>query len=176
MSHSEHKVFNSKPVMGSDGTGFEGSDAPAKVVVYSLAIVGVLATCAFALMFGYDKFLESQHPPTSLPSPLAKERILAPAPQIERLPWLDLPELRAHEKEVLNSSGKDRLGNMHIPIDKAIDLMAAKLDTNPNAPVGLTTPGGQGPIFSHGLADMPAAYQQSQSQAVIQGEIHKNAK
>ncbi len=176
MSHSGHKVFNSKPVMGADGTGFEGSDAPAKVVVYSLAIVGVLATCAFALMFGYDKFLESTHPRGSLPSPLAKERILAPAPQIERLPWLDLPELRAHEVEVLNSSGKDRLGNMHIPIDKAIDMMAAKMSSTSGEPAGLTTPGGQGAVFSHGLADMPAAYQQASGPAVIQGEIHKDAK
>jgi len=176
VSHSGHKVFNSKPVMGGDGTGFEGSDAPAKVVVYSLAIVGVLATCAFALMFGYDKFLQATHPTGSLPSPLAPARILAPAPQLERLPWLDLPELRAHEVEVLNMSGKDKLGNVHIPIDKAIDMMAAKMSTTDGEPTGLTTPGGQGQVFSHGLADMPPAYQQANGPALIQGEIHKNAK
>jgi len=162
--------------MGGDGTGFEGSDAPAKVVVYSLAIVGVLATCAFALMFGYDKFLQATHPTGSLPSPLAPARILAPAPQLERLPWLDLPELRAHEVEVLNMSGKDKLGNVHIPIDKAIDMMAAKMSTTDGEPTGLTTPGGQGQVFSHGLADMPPAYQQANGPALIQGEIHKNAK
>jgi hypothetical protein len=124
-------------------------------------------------MFGYDKFLESQHPPGSLPSPLSAARVLAPAPQIERLPWMDLPVLRAHEKEVLSSTGKDAQGNFHIPIDKAIDVMAAKLNNNPEAVTGITTPGGQDPVFSHSLADMPAAYQRP---VVIQGEIKKNAK
>jgi len=176
MSDGEHKKFNSIPVMGSEGTGFESTDAPAKVVVSSLAIVAALAAFAFALMFGYDKFLEAGHPQGSLPSPLAPERILAPAPQLERLPWLDLPQLRAHEKEVLNSSGKDAQGNIHIPIDKAIDMMASRINTTPDAPAGLTTSGGHDMVFSHGLADMPPAYQQSHGQAVIQGEIHKNAK
>jgi hypothetical protein len=175
MSHTEHRKFKSVAVMGNEGTGYEGTDAPAKVVVYSLAIVAVLATFAFVLMFGYDKFLEAGHPRGSLPSPLAPERIVAPAPQLERLPWLDLPEMRAHENDVLKSSGKDKLGNNHIPIEKAMDVMAAKLN-NPNAPVGLTIPGGQGPVFSHGLADMPPAYQQAHGPAVIQGEIRKDAK
>jgi hypothetical protein len=126
-------------------------------------------------MFGYDKFLESTHPRGELPSPLSPARVLAPAPQIERLPWMDLPELRAHEQEVLNSSGKDAQGRYHIPIDKALDLEASKINTQPGEPTGLSTPGGQGRDFSHSLADMPPAYQHA-GPAVIQGEIHKNAK
>jgi hypothetical protein len=175
MSGHGTRKFNSVAVVGTEGTAFEATDAPAKVVIYSLGIVGALAAFGFALMFGYDKYLESTHPQGSLPSPLAPARILAPSPQIERLPWLDLPVLRAHEQEVLNQSGKDAEGRIHIPIGQAIDAMAAKLDNKPGAPVGLTTSGGQDMVFSHGLADMPPAYQQAQSKAVIQGEIHKNA-
>lgn len=171
----EHRKAGLVAVAGPDGeTSFEGTDAPAKVVIYSLGIVAVLAIFSFALIFGYDKFLESQHPRGSLPSPLSPDRVLAPAPQLERLPWLDLPQMRAHENKVLNSAGKDAEGRLHIPIDKAMDDVVSKLNTNPGEPTGLTTPGGQGRIFSHGLADMPPAYQ-SAKQTVIQGEIQKHA-
>ncbi len=168
-----HEKAKSIAIVGADGeTAFEGTDAPAKVVIYSLGIVAVLATFCFALMFGYDKYLESQHPTGSLPSPLAPSRILAPAPQLEPHPWLDLPEMRAHENQVLNSTGRDAGGHMHVPIDNAVDAVVAKINTKPGEPEGLTVPGGQGRIFSHSLADMPAAYQRPQ----IQGEIHKDAK
>lgn len=171
----EHKKSKSVVVMGPGGEiGFESTDAPARVVVYSLGIVAALGIFGFALMFGYDKFLESQYPPSSLPSPLAKERIVPPAPQIERLPWLDLPELRAHEKEVLSASGPGKDGHIHVPIDKAMDAVVSRLNSKPGEPTGLTTPGGQDRVFSHTLAEMPAAYQHA-GQATLQGEIHKNA-
>ncbi len=169
---SEHAKFNSKAVTSAAGdVAFEASDAPAKVVVYSLGIVAALAIFCFALMFGYDKFLESTHPRGELPSPLSPARVVPPAPQLERLPWMDLPEMHAHEAQVLASSGKDAAGHMHVPITTAIDVVASKINTHSGEPAGLTIPGGQGREFSHGLADMPPAYQQPQ----IQGEIHKNA-
>jgi len=148
----EHSKPESVAVIGPGGEiGFEATDAPAKVVIYGLGIVAVLAAFSFALMFGYDKFLESQHPTGSLPSPLARERVVPPAPQLERLPWLDLPEMRAHENEVLNSTGKDAQGRVHIPVGNAMDFVASKINTKSGEPVGLTTPGGQDRIFSHGL-------------------------
>lgn len=181
MSHPDKDIGlvdhnpTSVAVMGEDGnTGFEATDAPARVVIYGLGIVAVLATFAFALMFGYDKFLEAEHPRGSLPSPLSPERVVPPAPQLERLPWLDLPQLRAHENEVLSSATPDSEGHAHVPIDKAIDVVVSKLNTKAGQPAGITVPGGQDRVFSHSLADMPPAYQQS-NRAVIQGEIHKNA-
>jgi hypothetical protein len=174
LSGHEHRRFNSVAVIGADGhTSYEGTDAPARVVLISLGIVAALAAICFALMFGYDKYLESQHPRGELPSPLAAERIVPPAPQVERLPWLDLPEMHAHEQEVLNSSGKDKAGLMHVPIENAIDTVASSINTKPGEPQGITVPGGQGRAFSRSLADMPPAYQHSQS--VIQGEIEKHA-
>lgn len=168
-----HKAVHSIPVRGEGGIAYEGTDAPAKVVIYSLAIVAALGVAAFVLMFGYEKVLEWQQPKPPVMSPLAKERVVPPAPQIERLPWLDLPEMRAHEEEVLNSSGKDKDGHVHVPIDKAMDDVVNKLNTHPNEPAGIDEPGGQDRVFSHSLADMPAPYQHSQ--ATLQGEIHKNA-
>jgi hypothetical protein len=169
-----HKRFNSIAVVAPGGEiGFEGSDAPARVVIISLAIVAGLAIFCFALMFGYDKYLEASHPPTELPSPLAASRVLAPAPQVEVHPWLDLPEMRAHENKVLESTGKDAAGHDHVPIEAAIDEVVAKINTKPGAPQGITTPGGQGRAFSQGLAEMPAAYQRPVIQGVIQGESKK---
>ncbi len=175
MSELERQPTTSVPVMSADGhIGFEGTDAPAKIVVVSLLIVAALATAGFVLMFGFDKMLEAENPKSALLSPLAPERVVPPAPQLEQLPWLDLPQMRAHEDSVLGMSGKDDKGRNHIPIDKAMDLVPSRLTFAQNAPAGITTPGGQGATFSHGLADMPPAYQHSQ--VAIQGEIQKNAK
>jgi len=169
---SKHEKSKSIAVVGADGeTAFEGTDAPAKVVIISLAIVAGLAAFCFALMFGYDKFLESTHPRGELPSPLSPARVVPPAPQIETHPWLDLPQMHAHEKDVLSMSGTDAAGRAHIPIDQAMDAVVAKINTKADVPTGLTIPGGQNRVFSHGLADMPAAYQKPQ----IEGEIHKDA-
>lgn len=163
-------------VMGADGeTGFEGTDAPARVVIVSLGIVAALATFCFALIFGYDKFLESTHSTGELPSPLSPARVVPPAPQIQRLPWMDLPQLRAHEQQMLHFSGKDAAGQTHVPINEAMATVMARINEKPDAPQGLTTPGGQSRIFSHSLAEMPAAYQRPQIQGVIQGDSSKNA-
>ncbi len=176
-SHLVHPAhhFNSVPVIGADGeTAFEGSDAPAKVVVWSLGIVAMLAVFGFVLTFGIEAILKPMHPVGSLPSPLSPARVLPPAPQLEVRPWDDVPVMRAHEREVLNTSGKDKDGHFHVPIGQAMDLVVSRLNAHPDAPQGLTTPGGIGATFSRGLADMPPAYQHSPGPQ-IQGEIHKNA-
>jgi hypothetical protein len=166
----EHKSFRSIAVSGADGQiAFEKTDAPARVVIVGLAIVAGLAIFCFALMFGYDKMLISEHPAGELPSPLSASRVLPPAPQLETHPWEDLPEMHAHEKQVLAMSGKDSHGLYHIPIDNAIDEVVSKINTKPDEPQGLTVPGGQGRIFSHSLSEMPAPYQQPTIQGVIQG-------
>jgi hypothetical protein len=46
----------------------------------------------------------------------------------------------------------------------------SRLKVEPNAPQGLTTPGGQGMEYSHTLAETPAA-----AHPQIEGEIRKNA-
>ena len=81
-------------------------------------------------MFGYDKYLESTHPTGNLPSPLSPARVVPPAPQIETHRWLNLPELHAHENQVLSSTGKDAAGHMHVPIGDAIDVV--RLRSTPN--------------------------------------------
>jgi hypothetical protein len=172
MSGSKH----SEPHEGHGGTKFEGTDAKAGTVVWSLGMIGGTLVIVFALTIGLQKMLEKDNPVGELPSPLAPARVLAPAPQVQVHPWEELPDMRAHEEEILNSSGKDADGHIHIPIDKAIDAVVSRLNVRPDAPQGITTPGGEGREFSRGLSDMPAPYQVPQHRAPqIQGEIHKHA-
>jgi hypothetical protein len=61
---------------------------------------------------------------------------------------------------------------MHVPISQAMDEVVSHLTITPNAPIGITTPGGEGRDFARSLKDMPAAYQTPS----IRGEIQKHAR
>jgi hypothetical protein len=159
------------PVQGHEGTSFERLDAKAGLVIWSLAIIGGTLVIVFALTIGIQKYLQDRNPPGALPSPLTPARVLAPAPQLQVHPWEELPEMRAHEDEVLNSYGKDKNGRFHIPISVAMNTVIPQFKIAPNAPQGLTTPGGEGRDFARSVNDMPPAYQKPQ----IQGEIRKHA-
>jgi hypothetical protein len=166
-----HGPQHTEPHLGQHGTSFEGVDARAGLVIWSLAIIGFTLVLAFALTVGIQRYLEKANPAGSAASPIAPERVVPPSPQIQVHPWEDFPDVRAHEDQVLNSYGRDSDGHTHIPIDKAIDSVVSRLNIAPNAPVGITTPGGEGRDFSGSVNSMPTPYRRPQ----IQGEIRKNA-
>ncbi len=170
MAHSEHPT-HSEAHRGHEGTSYEGVDARPRLVIGSLAIIWMTLVIVFALTIGVQKYIQARNPVGEEPSPLAPARVLPPAPQLQVQPWEDLPQMRAHEDQVLNSSGKDAEGHYHIPINDAMGAVVARLRIEPNAPVGLATPGGEGRQFSRSLSDMPPQYRAP----VIQGEIHKHA-
>ena len=148
----------SHPVVGAEGTAYEAVDVKAPTVIWALAVVAVLVAAGFILMFGVQKYFEKINPPGDLASPLAPERILPPAPQVQVHPWEDLPELRAHEEEVLKSTGKDKLGNSHVPISAAMDAVLSRLKIEPNAPQGIVGQSGVGREFDRSLSDLPTVY------------------
>jgi hypothetical protein len=160
-----------EPHVGHGGTAFEAVDASVKMVLFSLGIIAGTLIVVFALTIGIQKYLQDTHPPGELPSPLAPGRILPPQPQIQVHPWETLPDVRAHEDQVLSSYGKDADGRQHIPIDRAMDAVVSRLNIGANAAPGITTPGGGGRDFSSSVNAMPPAYRAPQ----IQGEIHKRA-
>jgi hypothetical protein len=167
-----HGPKNTQPIEGHAGTSYENLDARPGLIVWSLGIIVGTVVIVFAMTLIFHKMLERGHPIGELPSPLAPGRVLPPAPQLQVQPWEEVPDMRAHEDDVLNSSGKDAAGRMHIPIDKAMDTVVSRLTIQPNAPRGIFTPGGEGRDFSRGLSDMPPAYHQAPQ---IQGEIRKHA-
>ncbi len=168
--HSE-TTRHSEPHEGHDGTSYEGADAKAGIVVSSLALIGGTLVVVFFMTVGIQKYIQHRDPLGEPPSPLAPARVVPPAPQIQVQPWEDLPLLRAHEDQVLNSSGKDADGHFHIPITAAMSAVVSQLKVEPNAPVGITTPGGEGRNFAGSVNDMPPQYHPP----TIQGEVRKSA-
>jgi hypothetical protein len=168
---SSRGPVESHPHMGHGGTAYEEVDAKAGVVISSLAVIGGTLVFVFALTLVIHSLLIKANPPGSLPSPIAPDRIIPPKPQLEVHPWDILPDLRAHEDQVLSSSGKDALGRTHIPIDTAMNAVVSRLTVAPGAPQGLRTPGGEGRDFAGSVGSMPEPYQRPR----IQGEIRKNA-
>jgi hypothetical protein len=165
------KPHHSEPVAGHGGTKFENVDAKPGLVIWSLAFIGGTLVIVFAMTIYFQRVLEKDNPTGQSPSPLTDQRPVPPAPQLQVHPWEELPEMRAHEDQVLSMTGKDADGHQHIPIDHAMDAVVAHLKIAPNAPEGLTVPGGNGREFSGSLADMPAQYRVPQ----IQGEVQKHA-
>jgi len=166
-AHEKH----TEPHAGHHGTSYEGTDASAGTVIWSLVIIGGTLVFAFILTIFIQRYLQKSNPVGALPSPLAPARVLPPEPQIQVHPWLELPDVRAQEDQQLFSAGKDPDGHAHIPIGKAIDAVVSRLTIAPNAPQGITTPGGEGRDFGGSVNSMPAPYQRPQ----IQGEIQKHA-
>lgn len=169
---SSRGPVESKPHAGHEGTTYEEVDAKAGVVLTSLAVIGGTLIFVYALTLAIHSLLIKANPQGSLPSPIAPERVLPPEPRLEVHPWDILPDLRAHEDQVLGSYGKDAEGHVHIPIDRAVSAVVSRLNISPGAPQGINTPGGEGRTFGGRLSDLPATYQRPQ----IQGEIRKNAK
>jgi hypothetical protein len=163
---------HSEPRTGHGGTSFEGGDARPGIVIWSLAIIGVTLVVIFGITIGIQKILEQNNPPGQLPSPLAPARVVPSGPLLQVHPWEELPEVREDSEKILNSSGRDPDGHVHIPIDQAMNAVVGRLNIAPNAPQGITTPGGEGRDFSGSINAMPAPYRRPQ----IQGEIQKHAR
>jgi len=162
---------HSEPHAGHDGTSYEGSDASVKMVIYSLGVIALTLIVTLAITVPIHKALRDTTPLGEPLSPLAPARVVPPDPQIQVHPWEELPQLRQREDETLNNGGKDADGHVHIPIDQAMSSVISRLTIAPNAPVGITTPGGQGRDFAESVNAMPPQYRQPQ----ISGEIRKNA-
>jgi hypothetical protein len=170
MSDTHHSEVSSTPVHGHDGIAYEANDVKAPIVVWSLLIIAALAVAGFVLMLGVQKYLEANHPIGASPSALAPDRVIPDAPQVQVHPWEDLPEMRANEIKALETTGRDQAGRMHIPIEAAMTDILSHLKIDPNAPKGLTTPGGQGREYSHSLSET-----HGNERPMIQGEVRKNA-
>ncbi len=160
-----------EPHAGHEHTRFEGVDASVKLILTSLGIIALTLVIAFAITIPIQKSLEKTTPLGEPRSPLAPWRVVPPAPQIQVHPWETLPDVRDHEDAVLNGKARDSEGQLRIPINQAMDMVVSQLNIRPNAPVGITVPGGEGRAFAGSINNMPPAYQRPK----IQGEIRKRA-
>lgn len=114
--------------------GHESSDVNIWAIgKFGIALI-VLTILSVGLLIGVFRYLQSRSPEGAAVNP---EQAF-PQPRLQKDPIIDLKEYREAEHKALNSYGwVDRqTGVAHIPIDQAIDLVAAKgLPARQTAPV-----------------------------------------
>lgn len=103
--------------------------------------IGLLIGCivvVFAMLALFDFFYaqENKKNPPNPPAMVKERQALPPEPRLQATPKLELKELREDEDQILNNYGwVDPAKNIvRIPIDEAIDMVAAKgLPSKPGA-------------------------------------------
>jgi hypothetical protein len=117
----EHTVHHSP-----NGAGHEQSEVSVRLIVVSLAFLAVATFLVFVLVVGifryfYDTY--STEEATRLSRP-----VVPPQPRIEVAPYEQVQKLREYEDHILNTyAWVDKQGGVvRVPIDRAIDMLAAK--------------------------------------------------
>jgi hypothetical protein len=120
--------------------------------VYKFGIgLALLCVLACALLFGvYKYFLSREGGPLAQEQLKVDARNLPPAPRLQPAPIADIKDMMAAEDRILNGYGwVDReKGVTHIPIDRAIDLLAQRgvpSRPQPHAASGVSMPTESGP-------------------------------
>ena len=119
------------PVDTNPEVGFEKEDVDAtSLIKFLLWLVVATVAIVFLLWRLYFVFVAQEaarQPPPPIMKPTAAQMAPLP-PLLQEYPYRDLAEFRAHEDALLQSYGwvdKD-LGRVHIPIDEAMRLVAAR--------------------------------------------------
>jgi len=95
---------------------------------FAFALAAVIAVCMF-LLFGFFNFLINRNGgERPKASDFSRNGQLPPQPRLEERPALELKAFRDAEDHELNSYGwvDQKNGVVHIPIDRAIDLLAQR--------------------------------------------------
>lgn len=126
------------------GPAYETTDADTRQIsIWTMAIFVTIAAGMIsmaALLFGFIKF-----PPALERTPTTAElgRELPPTPRLQVNQSGDLHDFRAREEKALGSYGREpNSGAVRIPIDKAIDIVAARgtLPVSKGAPASAAKP------------------------------------
>jgi|SRR5579871_1003604 len=130
-NNSEHEIENPE-------TRYERRDlSPPGVLLFlvGLAVVSVLIYFMLWGFYGYLNGFRQQPKRAAAPletvhdNPNTEERVQRfPEPRLQPNPPADLNKFRAQEEEILNSYGwtDQQAGIAHIPIEQAIDIIAAR--------------------------------------------------
>ena len=109
-----------------NGAGHEHREVSVRLIVVSLGFLAVATFFVMLLVIGifryfYDTYSTAEATRLSRP-------VIPPEPRIEVAPYQQVQDLRAKEDHILNSYAwvNKESGTVRIPIDKAIDLLAAK--------------------------------------------------
>jgi len=118
MEHTIHQSPN--------GAGHEQREVSVRLIVVSLAGLAAITFVVFVLVVGIFRYFYSTYS-TEEATRLSKP-VIPPEPRIEVAPYEQLQQLRTKENHILDTYAwvnKDS-GTVRIPIDRAIDMLAAK--------------------------------------------------
>jgi hypothetical protein len=117
----EHTINHSP-----NGAGHEQSEVSVRLIVVSLAFLAVATFVVFVLVVGIFRYLYSTY--STEEATRLSQPVIPPAPRIEVAPYEQLQQLRVKEDHILNTyAWVDRKADVvRVPIDRAIDLLAAK--------------------------------------------------
>lgn len=120
--------------------GHEESDAGINVLGVSGGLLIVLVLISLIVVFVlFNVFASRQAAREQPPSPLQETRATPAGPQLQSNPAQELQQLRSQNEERLDSYGwvSEDAGVVHIPIDRAMDIIAEEglpVRDNPSNP------------------------------------------
>lgn len=93
-----------------------------------LLVAFMVSVAAMWVLFEYFKQREDKVNPPNPPSMMSEKQKLPPEPRLQAEPIGELKKMRDNEQMLLTSYGwvDSAKGTVHIPIDKAIDMVAQK--------------------------------------------------
>jgi hypothetical protein len=107
-----------------NGAGHEQSEVSVRLIVISLAGLAIGTFLVFVLVVGIFRYFYD----TDKTGEALRQGVIPPEPRIEVAPYEQLQQLRAREDHILNSYAwvDQKAGVVRVPIDRAIDMLAAK--------------------------------------------------
>jgi hypothetical protein len=99
------------------------------LIVFAVVLVGVIVVVDYCLGFVMRDFSREEKVMEALAPPLLADKSETfPAPRLQPSPPIDLVKFKADESTRLNEYGwvDQKAGIAHIPIDRAIDIVAKK--------------------------------------------------
>lgn len=153
---TEHSHTPNVPV--DRGAGYEKRDANIRSLLqfgFWMAVVIAAALIGMRFMFGYFARTMPLGPNAA---PFATTRELPPSPRLQVVPHQELRDYCAEQNAAVNSYSwvNESAGTVHIPVDRAMDLILQRgLPTRPpsEAPTGPAAPAINSPVVS-GEADV----------------------
>ncbi len=117
----EHTVHHSP-----NGAGHEQSEVSVRLIVVSLAFLAVATAIVFVLVVGIFRYFYASY--STEEATRLSQPVVPPEPRIEVAPYEQLQQLRIKEDHILNSYAyvDKATGVVRVPIDRAIDMLAAK--------------------------------------------------
>jgi hypothetical protein len=110
----------------SNSIGHETRDAEIRPIVYTGIGLALMAAAVGIFVYGIFKYLGGHAIATIQVNPMSVEdQQIPPAPRLEEHPAIGLQQLHAEEDRMLSTYGwvDKKTGVVHIPIDRAMDLM-----------------------------------------------------